>query len=594
MRIFPGKFRILKGKCRGGRSWGQPPVVGELMKRKTVKIKAYALLLGLFCLMGAAGRSLANISGDAEYVAAAGQQSVYRLDVAKSRGTIYDCNLTPLTGQTTRLVAAVAPTIEAVGALESVTKGRYRQRLATALEDGKPFVMELDRYLEHDCVDLFSVPRRYQEDQLAPHVVGYLDSTGSGAAGVELAMNDALENHGGEITVYYQVDGLGRAIAGASRMVVDTLEPAGGGVAVTIDAEIQRLAEENAGELGRGAVVVTEVPNCEIRALVSLPDFDPGDIGTAAQGQDSPLINRAFCAYPPGSVFKLATAAAQLESQQKTQEPANSGTTPAESPVGPLFTCNGALNAGGMLFHCFDGTAHGVVDLKAALEKSCNGYFISAARALGGQTVLAMAYNLGLGQRQEFGRGLFSSPGILPEASDLENARALANFSFGQGDLAVTPVQLCGMMNAIAAGGQYSSPKLIAGQVNAQQELSPYQPVTDQTVQAMSPATAKTLRDYLISAAKRGTGSAGAPGNCASGIKTGTSQTGAYEGDKELSHFIYCGFICDKTGAPRYCVTVLRESVAEDKGATARVFRKITEGLAERANQEDEKKAARG
>ncbi len=530
-------------------------------KSRAVQYKAYGLFFLLTLLLALAGHSIAHVSGDVEYVAAAGQQSVYRLDVAKARGTIFDCMLRPLTGSKKQWVAAVAPTIEAIGALETATGGRYRDRLALALEDGKPFALTLDKPVEHPCVDMFSVAERYEEDMPAPHVVGYLDSQGEGAAGVELAMNDVLALYQGELSVYYHVDAMGRVIAGDQRVTADTLEEAQGGVAVTLNKELQQMAEQASARLGRGAVVITEAPDCKIRALVSLPDFDPGQLGQATQSQDSPLVNRAFCAYAPGSVFKLVTAAAELESGSLLKD----------------FECTGALNAGGLLFHCYDGQAHGRVDLAAAIEQSCNCYFISAARAMGGQPVLGLAYNLGLGTGQEFGRGLFTASGSLPQGSALENARALANFSFGQGDLTVTPVQLCGLMNAIASGGVYRSPKLIEGLVSSGQ-LIPQTPVTDVTRQAMSQSTARRLQDYLRGAAKQGTGKNGAPEGVRCGIKTGTAQTGAYEGGEELSHFWYCGFVEDESG-PRYCITVLKESAANGD-EVSQIFRELAERLA--------------
>lgn len=529
-----------------------------------VKRRAFFICMVLTALLAAAGYSMTRISGGAEYVDAAGRQSVYKLDVAASRGVIYDCNLQPLTGVYKQQVAAIAPGIEAIGALEKATRGRYRDRLALALEDGKPFSMPLAQTVENPCIDYFDLPLRYSENQLAPHIVGYLDNLGAGAAGVELAMDDALAAHSGEISVYYQVDALGRAIAGAERLVVNTLEDSQGGVALTLDAALQQRVQEAAQQLGQGAVVVTEVPGCEIRALASVPDFSPADIGEAAQAEGSPLINRAFCAYAPGSVFKLVTAAAALESGQVLES----------------FPCTGALNAGGLVFHCIDGTAHGEVGLQGALEKSCNCYFISTARALGGQPVLTMAYNLGFGARQEFGRGLRTQPGVLPEGAALENVRALGNFAFGQGELTTTPLQLCAMMNAIASGGVYNTPKLIAGLVDQEGVLAPTSPVTDKSVEVMGPGTARQLQEYLKSAAQKGTGRPGAPEGWAVGIKTGTAQTGVRAGNEELLHFWYCGFICDSTG-PRYCVTVLRESTPDDKGAAAQVFRQVMEDIGE-------------
>lgn len=525
-------------------------------------IRAWSMLLLIFVMMGFAGHSLAHVSGQAEYVAAAGQQSLYRLDVARSRGTIYDCSLNPLTGSSGRWVAAVAPTIEAIGTLETATYGRIRDRLALALEDGRPFTLELSKPVKHPCIDAFNVPRRYSEDQLAPHVIGYLDGTGRGAAGVELCMDDALSQYSGQLTVYYQVDALGRAIAGAERQIEDTLEYTTGGVAVTIDSAIQRLAEDCSQDLGKGAVVVTEVPDCKIRAIVSLPDFQQDSIDEASEAQDSPLVNRAFSAYAPGSVFKLVTAAAALE----------------DGSVLKTFDCTGSINAGGLLFQCYDGQPHGTIGLQEAIEKSCNGYFISTARALGGQPVLSMAYALGFGEEQEFGRGLYSASGSLPDIEALSNYRALANFSFGQGDLAVTPLQLCGMMNAIASGGEYRSPKLIEGLVTDDRRLIEQEPVSNVILTAMGSRTAKLLQQYLIGAAKNGTGSRAAPGNCTCGIKTGTAQTGVYEDGTELMNFWYCGFISDDDG-PRYCITVLREGAA-DSGSAAEVFRSLAESIA--------------
>ena len=527
-----------------------------------MKKKVYGLAAVLTLLLGAACVSIARANHGDEYVAAAGAQSLYRLDVAQARGTIYDCGLVPLVGGELEYVAAVAPTIEAIGALETATQGRYRDRLAVALENGRPFQLTLDTPVEDPRVDVFQVPKRYRENQLAPHVIGYLDSLGNGAAGIELAMNDVLERYQGEVSLTYRVDAVGRAIAGEEPQVVNTLGETKGGVMLTLDSQLQELAQQAAQELDQGAVVITQVPGCEIRALASVPDFDPLDLGDAAQEEGAPLVNRAFSAYAPGSVFKLVAAAALLE----------------EGLGDTTFTCVGSLNAGGLQFHCIDSTSHGTLDLEGALAKSCNCYFINAARVLGGQKVLSMAYNLGFGQAEEFGRGLWTASGELPSLEDLSSARALANFSFGQGELTATPLQVCAMMNAVASGGTYTSPKLIEGLVDENLEVTQVESSASQTMRVMKTATAKTLQKALIAGAEEGTGRPGAPEEGVVGIKTGTAQTGVYEGEEELLHFWYSGFVCDETG-PRYCVTVLKESSPEDGGATARVFQEVARGL---------------
>lgn len=529
-----------------------------------MKRRAYIIFALLMVLMSAAIYSMVKINNGDEYIAAAQAQSVYKLDVASVRGCIYDCNLQPLTCSETKLIAAVAPTIETIGALEKATGGKYRSRLAAALEDGKPFTLTLESVIDSPFTDVFEVPQRYAENQLAPHIIGYLDAFGAGADGIELAMNDVLEESSGKAAVYYQVDAMGRTVVGGEHKTENTLASGNGGVALTIDSEIQAVVQAAAEKLGKGAVVVTEVPNCEIRAVASVPTFTQTDMQTAANDPNGALINRAFCAYAPGSVFKLVSAAARLENKID-DEP---------------YTCTGSVNADGLLFHCINGKSHGTVNLQGALEKSCNCYFINSVRSLGGQTVLNMAYNLGLGEAQEFGRGLFTDSGSLPNAEALANTRALANFSFGQGDVTVTPLQMCGMINAIASGGVYTSPRLILGMVDENLTLTEAHSSAESTARVMSASTALTLQKYMKSTVTNGTAKAAQPQNCTVGVKTGTAQTGVFSGEDELLHFWYCGFVCDETSV-RYCISVLMDSAVDDNGITAQVFKEIAETLGE-------------
>ena len=115
-------------------------------------------MVGLFALLGAACLSMARVMHGEEYVAAARAQSLYKLDIAQSRGTIYDCGLQPLVGGETEYVAAVAPTIQAIGALEKATGGQYRQQLAVALENGRPFQLVLEQPVDNPLVQVFRVP----------------------------------------------------------------------------------------------------------------------------------------------------------------------------------------------------------------------------------------------------------------------------------------------------------------------------------------------------------------------------------------------------------------------------------------------------
>ena len=134
------------------------------------------------------------------------------------------------------------------------------------------------------------------------------------------------------------------------------------------------------------------------------------------------------------------------------------------------------------------------------------------------------------------------------------------------------------MMNTLVSGGTYTSPSLIAGLVDEGKEQTPLTPSNQRKEQVLSVETASTLGQILLSAAQAGTGRPGAPEGVSVGIKTGTAQTGVQEGEEELLHFWYCGFVSG-AGGPRYCITVLAESTPDDRGAAARVFRQVAAAL---------------
>ena len=154
----------------------------------------------------------------------------------------------------------------------------------------------------------------------------------------------------------------------------------------------------------------------------------------------------------------------------------------------------------------------------------------------------------------------------------------MANFSFGQGELTATPLQVCAMLNAVASGGQYTAPQLLEGLVSQTGELRPLSSAAPQQAQVLQPSTARALQQALRTAAQEGTGQAAAPEGAAVGIKTGTAQTGVLENGEELLHFWYSGILW-QGGVPRWCVTVLKESSASGQQAAAQVFREVAQGL---------------
>ena len=189
-----------------------------------------------------------------------------------------------------------------------------------------------------------------------------------------------------------------------------------------------------------------------------------------------------------------------------------------------------------------------------------------------------MAETLGFGTATQLAPGLLGASGTLPDAAALENPGELATFSFGQGALTVTPLQITAMMNTVANGGVYRTPAFVQGIVDADGTLTGQTRAAD-TRTVFDAATARVLRSMLASVVSEGIGSEAQPKTGTAGGKTGTAQTGQYdENGEELLNYWFSGFY--PADDPRYTITVLQDGILKPETSSAAIFAKVTEILA--------------
>ena len=213
----------------------------------------------------------------------------------------------------------------------------------------------------------------------------------------------------------------------------------------------------------------------------------------------------------------------------------------------------------------------------AALEKSCNGYFIRLGQALGADAVRAMAEQLGFGQAIPLTDALHTAAGVLPEREALASSGAYANFCFGQGELLASPLQVAAMMNTIACGGICRTPLLLETTLDETTgaPLTALSHVRSRRV--LTKRTAAALQALLAGVVAGGTGhEAALPGQTAAG-KTGTAQTGQFSGGTELKNYWFAGFV--PAEQPRYTIVVLQDTQAEPAFSSAAIFARVAAGL---------------
>lgn len=501
-----------------------------------------------------------KISREREYVRTAEENSFVTIHAGNSSGTIFDRNFVPLTNERMKVVAAVIPS--EVG-LDEVKKYAADKKIAEQLyNEGKPFTFECtQKGGDSPGLTFFEIPERYGENMTAIHVIGYL-SDGKGASGLEYAYENLFRTGNVENSVTYSTDGFGHILIGSGKSVIRS-EKQKTGVVTTIDKEIQEICEKAGRSLGKGAVVVSDVKNGDILGIVSFPEYDINDIESALYDEDSPMINRTLYSYSVGSIFKIVTACEAIN----------------EGYSGFMANCTGEYAIAEQVFGCHNRSGHGIQDMSMAMTNSCNPYFISLSQCLDIQQYRSMAYSMGFGREIHLCTGMTSAAGILPSVDELLVPAELANFSFGQGKLTASPLQINQMTCAVANGGELVMLRLIRGiTVDGETVGNEKSPLRSRV---MTTETAAQLRKMMIGAVYNNENSKAAPNFVRVGAKTSTAQTGRFDEDgEEYCHGWITGFF--PANAPRYAVTVLAEDGGYGNDSAAPVFREIVDFMMSR------------
>ncbi len=339
-----------------------------------------------------------------------------------------------------------------------------------------------------------------------------------GQAGVERRFDGFIRGlDGGE---QIEVDARGRALR-----LVNRIEPrSGANVYLTLDKRIQEAAEKAfAGK--RGAVVAMNPTTGEILAMVSRPSYDPNLFAqrlTAEAWQQlatdptHPMQNRAFQAqYPPGSIFKLMVTIAGLESGALTPE--------------TKFNCPEHFYLGNAKFDDWKKGGFGTLDLKSAITHSANVYFYQAGLKVGIEPIVQTARAFGLGEPPGLGlgdevRGNLPNPQPRRRGQPAWTPGNTVVSSIGQGPVVTSPMQLLGMVSAIANGGTIYRPYVVKKIVSLTGDvLDEYEPEAVRRV-SVKPETLAFVRQAMLSVVESGTGAkAKVPGVLIAG-KTGTAQ----------------------------------------------------------------------
>jgi peptidoglycan glycosyltransferase len=353
--------------------------------------------------------------------------------------------------------------------------------------------------------DRFRFQRVYPDDDLYAVVTGYY-SYDHARTGLENSYNAELAGTGDSLFVRRLVD-----------LVTDSPQK-GASVQTTIVPRVQKAAAEALGNQ-KGAVVALDPKTGAVLAMVTSPSYDPNEIAShdieaankawtrLARDDDRPLTNRAAREiYPPGSTFKLVTAAAALEDGMDPDTTIESPDR-LRLPNTETYLPN-STNCGGS-----------ETTLTNALRVSCNTAFANVGLELGQDKLRDQAQKFGFNARH-----LADLNGVASQFPDDMDAAQLALASIGQFDVAASPLQMAMVTAGIANDGAVMDPYVVS--MVQGPDLKPMSTTNPTKLsQAMSAANAKELQEMMRIVVAQGTGSAAQISGVDVAGKTGTAQS---------------------------------------------------------------------
>ena len=365
------------------------------------------------------------------------------------------------------------------------------------------------RRLDFELPDVIvqEVPtREYPDQSMAAHLIGYVGEANEDQMEADKVTTGSIVGQFGVERVYNKLlmgeDGARRVVVNSMGREIRTLEEIppvqGRRVQLTVNYAMQKAAEDALRNYGyNGSAVVLEPKTGDVLTLTSLPAFDPNDFATgidratwAALNTDKlrPLQNRAIQGrYSPGSTFKIIVATAALEEEVITPE--------------YQVYCPGGATFYGRFFQCLG--QHGYMDLRHAIERSCNTYFYTIGNKVGVDKMYKWAEKLGLALKSGIdlpneGESIVpSTEWKLKRTGERWYPGETISVAIGQGQVSVTPISMAVMMATVANGGTRVVPRLVKAYDEGQgwqpvaSPPSPFQPFL------LKPATTAAVRDGL-------------------------------------------------------------------------------------------------
>ncbi len=479
---------------------------------------------------------------------------------------------------------------------------RASRSTAFALEEQKPNLPGVSVVTE--------MQRNYPKGAFASHLLGYLSQVNAGELqelrqegyqadwligkmGLEKNFDRILRGEYGGMRI--EVDASGRSVK-----ILDRKKAVSGfQIRTTLDARIQQAAEQAMAAEGKpGSVVAMDPKTGEILAFVSAPSFDPnvflytrGELAnmegpaSLVTREDLPMFNRAVQGtFPPGSIYKIVTAAAAIESKK---------VSPYETYFCPgFFTLGGGASA--KKISCWKKTGHGNQNFSEAIMNSCNVYFCHVGLKVGPDAMETLSKKFGLGAQTGIGLPGEKS-GYIPGRSMFKKGNRhwydgdTVNMSIGQGTVLFTPVQAARMIAAVASHGKIYQPQILKEIRTPDGELyEEYGPKQVGEVM-LADSTWNFLDQSLTRVVAEGTGQASKIPNITIGGKTGTAQN---PHGKDHAWFVAYAPVED----PKIAVAVFVEHGIKGGVAGAPIAKKVIEAAlldpASQATQEIKKAPA--